>query len=115
MLFPFCQATILSADSNTVVVTCAGAVTVTGNTVLGSSGSGQSLTVYASATFGAGLATNAATVTGALTAQGNTAIGVTNLQTLTVNAASTSNAAVAASSDVTIALAGTEAMLFWVH
>ena len=102
-----CQAATLSADSNPVVATGAGAVIVKGNTVLGSNGSGQSLTVYASTAFSAGLITNAATVTGAFTAQGNTAIGVTSLQTLTVNAASSFSAAVAANSDLTIALAGT--------
>ena len=96
-----------------VAATFAGALTVSGNTILGSNGGGQTLTVYASATFSAGLTTIAATVTGAFTAQGNTGIGVNNTQTLTVNAASTFNAAsifnaaVAASSDVTIALAGT--------
>ena len=77
-------------------------MTVQGSTVLGFAGGTQTLTVYASTNLNNGLTASSATVTGALTVRGNTALGLTSTQTVTVNAASTFQAALVANSDVTV-------------
>ena len=90
-------------------LTVAGLFTAQSSAVIGtSSGSGQTLIVYATSTFNAAVTANAAmTVNGLLTATANTQLGTYSSQTLVVNAISTFNAPVTANSDVSIALAGT--------
>ena len=62
-------------------------MTVNGNTVLGSVGGAQTLTVYASTNLAAGVTTTSATVSGDLTVNGNTVLGsIGGAQTLTVYA-----------------------------
>lgn len=82
-------------------------MTVNGNTVLGSVGGAQTLTVYASTNLAAGVTTNTATVSGDLTVQGSTTLGATSAQAVTVNAASTFRAPVTGNADATVSLAGT--------
>ena len=72
-----------------------------GNTVLGSVGGPQTLTVYASTNLNNGLTANSATVTGALTVQGNTVLGSAGgPQTLTVYASTNLNNGLTANSAI---------------
>lgn len=83
----------------------AGALTVNGNTVLGSTGGSQTLTVNGVTSFSAAVtASSAVTVSGTFTASGNTVLGSSSgSQTVTINSPATLNAAVTATAPVTAA------------